>query len=357
MSTRKSVILVGSFFVLALIGLVILVELAAVFGPRLTRRVERPAHLPLGTSSWAMSTPLAYVTLPPRNRAWATPAPNSALAPAPASSAALAVDNDVPAVPSDAVLEVSAVQPRAPADLVADTPAGSSAPAPALTPLATPSPLPTGVLTPTLVAPGRISGRVLLDGAPVGGVQLRLEDTAYNTIARTTVKPDGSYVFSNLHPSSQGYSLVFAQEWNTQYEVGEVISWGWIGPLAADGGIDVQLPDFDISLQGFGQVSPEPNAAVATTALSPDRPLQFESTDYPRATNYWVDLVQGEQDDQEVVWQSSLRQGDSLFFDGTLGDGDHIQIGDYWWGVGARDDSGPYPVTVYGCLSALRIKP
>ncbi len=347
MSTRKSVMLVGSFFVLALIGLMILVGLAAVLGPRLIRPVERPAHSQLGTSSWALSTPVAYVTLPPRNRPSATPAPNSALASAPASSAALAVDNDAPAVTSDAALEVSVVQPRASADLVADTSAGSFAPAP---PLA-------AMPAPTLVAPGRISGRVLLDGVPVGGVQLRLEDTTYNTIAGTTVKPDGSYVFSNVHPSSQGYSLVFAQEWNTQYEVGEVISWGWIGPVAVDGDIDVQLPDFDISPQEFGQVSPEPNAAVSATALSPARPLQFEWTEYPRAITYWVDLAQGEEDNQQVVWQSPLRQGDSLFFDGTLGDGGRIQIGDYWWGVGARDDSGPYPVTVYGYLSALRIKP
>ncbi len=226
-----------------------------------------------------------------------------------------------------------------------------------MTPSVTPSPAPKDIPTPTPVAPGRISGRVLLDGTPVQGVQLRLEDNAYNVVAQTTVKSDGSFVFPDLEPSNGGYNILFAQKWNTQYDIDEVISWGWIGPVAVDSDVDVKVPDFDISLQGFGGVNPEPNAAVSAEALSPESPLQFEWTAHPQAVAYWVDLAQGEKDEQEVVWQSSLSQGDSLPFDGTLEDGEQIKTGDYWWGVGARNDAGAYPVTMYAYLSALRIKP
>jgi hypothetical protein len=47
--------------------------------------------------------------------------------------------------------------------------------------------------------------------------------------------------------------VLFAQEWNTQYDVNQVISWGWIGPVAVENGADVELADFDTSLQGFGK--------------------------------------------------------------------------------------------------------
>jgi hypothetical protein len=218
-------------------------------------------------------------------------------------------------------------------------------------------PLPTDTPTPTPSAPGRISGRLLLDGTPASDVTLRLEDHANDVVAQTKVKADGGYVFLDLEPSTQGYNLVFAQKWNKQYKIDQVISWGWIGPVAVGSGMNVELPDFDISLQGFGQVSPEPNATVSAAALSHENPLEFEWRAHPQAVAYWVDLAHGEETDQEVIWQSSLSQRDSLPFDGKLEDGEHIQTGEYWWGVGARSDSGPYPVTLYGYLSALRIKP
>ena len=184
-----------------------------------------------------------------------------------------------------------------------------------------------------------------------------MEDDAYDVVAQTIAKSDGSFVFPDLEPSSGGYNVVFAQKWNAQYDMDEVISWGWIGPVAVDSGMDVELPDFDISLQGFGGVNPEPNAAVSAEALSPENPLQFEWTAHPKAVTYWVDLAKGEDDEQKVVWQSSLSQDDSLAFDGTLKGGEQIKTGEYWWGVGARNGANPYPVTMYAYLSALRVKP
>jgi hypothetical protein len=186
------------------------------------------------------------------------------------------------------------------------------------------------------------------------GVTLKLENQSYNVIAETTVGTDGVYAFSDLKASSEGYNLLFTQAWNSQYGTDRVVSWGWLGPVAVENGTVVELPDFDISLLGFRQVSPAADATFSAAALSPDNPIPFEWTAYPQAVKYWVDLVRGEE--QELVWQS-LVQAKSFAFDGTVGNGAHIRPGEYWWAVGARRESGPYPLTVYGYLAGLIIEP
>jgi hypothetical protein len=168
------------------------------------------------------------------------------------------------------------------------------------------------------------------------------------------VGADGVYAFTDLQASGEGYNVTFAQEWNSHYGTDQVISWGWFGPVAVEDGMVVELPDFDVSLLGFGQVSPEADATFSAAAISPGNPITFEWTAYPQAAKYWVDLVRGEE--QELVWQSVV-QATSLAFDGTLDGGGHIQPGDYWWGVGARRESGSYPLTVYGYLPGLIIEP
>ncbi len=232
----------------------------------------------------------------------------------------------------------------------------TSTPGPNDTPTPTPTPTNTPAPTSTVQSPGSITGRVLLDGAPVSqGVRLKLEDASYKAVAETTVGTDGSYTFTGLSPSSQGYNVLFAQEWNSQYEMDEVISWGWLGPVAVGNGATVELPDFDIALQGFGQVSPEPNASFSAAAVSFADPIQFEWNAYPGATKYWVDLVRGEA--QNVLWQSAPVQGTSLAFDGKLSNGSHVEAGEYWWGVGARRELGSYTLAVYGYLPVLMIGP
>lgn len=170
-----------------------------------------------------------------------------------------------------------------------------------------------------------------------------------------TVGADGVYVFPELEPSSEGYNVLFAQEWNSQYKTDQVISWGWLGPVIVESGAVIELPDFDVSLLGFGQVNPGPETALSAAAISSDNPITFEWTAYPQAATYWVDLVRGEE--QRAVWHSSLVQTPSLAFDGRLDDGTHIQPGEYWWGVGARRELGAYTLTVYGYLLGLVVEP
>ena len=195
-----------------------------------------------------------------------------------------------------------------------------------------------------------------MNGTPVAeGVALKLEDRSYNIVAETIVVADGVYAFTDLEASSEGYNVLFAQEWNPEYEIVQVVSWGWLGPVIVESGAVVPLPDFELSLLGFGQVSPEPNAAIFAAALLPENATVFEWTAYPQAVTYWVDLSPGEE--LEVVWQSGLVQGTSVTFDGTLDDGAHILPGEYWWGIGARQELGPYMLTVYGYQQRLSIEP
>ena len=182
---------------------------------------------------------------------------------------------------------------------------------------------------------------------------IKLEDQAINTIAQTVSGGDGMYAFANLTATSEGYNLVFAQEWNTQYELDQVISWGWLGSIPVTDGTVAQIPDFDISLLGFEPTTPAANASFS--AVSSSNPIQFDWVSYPEATKYWVDLAHGQ--DQNVVWQSSIAQSTSVSFDGTLTSGSQIQPGEYWWGVGARRDLGAYKLTVYGYLPVLLIVP
>jgi hypothetical protein len=357
MSSRKDALMIGIAFALVLIALIITVGLIVGVLPA-SRAAGRPEHLPLGTSRRAPSTSVAYTTLAPGNtpavtqpplRPTDTPSPSSTATPVPSHT------------PSDDIPETM----HSPVDTSTDTPVPS--PTPTLPSLVTDTPPPIGVPTstptttdtpapnPTPLAPGRITGRVLLDGVPVGNVALRLEDQAYNLISETTVGADGAYVFPDLAPSSEGYNVVFAQEQNAQYGIDQVVSWGWIGPMAVKDGDVIEAPDFEISLQGFEKINPEPNASFSAAALSAENPILFEWTAYPQADTYWVDLARGEE--QEVVWQSTRVQATSLAFNGRVGNGTHIQPGEYWWGVGARRELGSYVLTVYGYLPVFMIEP
>lgn len=351
-SLRQGILLIGCVSLLAITGLMtMLIILGLAIGSRALAHslpTPTPTKTPRATLL-ATSTPTPVVLVA------ATSLPADALP----SSAAASVSNETPTdtpMPSDVTMPSPTDRP-----VPTDTQTGAGAPTNTLTetPVLSPTPTPTDTLTltptPSAVSPGDITGRLLLNGAPVGeGVRLKLEDRSYNVIAETTVGAGGVYAFNNLEPSSKGYNVLFAQKWNPQYETDHIVSWAWLGPVAVEDGRVVELPDFDISLLGFGQVSPEADATFSAAALSPNNPITFEWTAYPQAVKYWVDLVRGEE--QELVWQS-LIQSTSLAFDGTLGSGAHIQSGEYWWGVGARRDLGPYKLTVYGYLPGLIIEP
>jgi hypothetical protein len=222
--------------------------------------------------------------------------------------------------------------------------AGAAAPtntaAPTTTPPPTATPVPTKTPTP---APGGISGRLVVNGQPAGGVLLRLEDQSYNVLAETTTSSDGGYTFNDLPASDQGYNVLFSQDWNSQYANNQqIISWGWLGPVAVQDNNTISLPDFDIDVLGFDQRSPD-----ASTSLSAGSPIQFEWNARTGAGSYWVDLA----NQQAVVWQSAPVEATTTSFNGQL------EAGQYWWGVGAKSDLSGYTLTTYGYLQAVSVDP
>ena len=98
-----------------------------------------------------------------------------------------------------------------------------------------------------------------------------------------------------MTPSSLGFNVLFAQEWNEQYEEDEVVSWAWLGFFTVESGAAVELPDLEISLFDFEQTAPPSGASFSAAQISPASPLIFEWSPYPGASAYWVDLSQGEE--------------------------------------------------------------
>jgi hypothetical protein len=189
---------------------------------------------------------------------------------------------------------------------------------------------------------------VLLSGVPVNaGVRLKLENQAGQQVAETATAADGSYTFENVPPSAEGYNILFHQQANPQYELDQVLSWGWVGPAVVAEDAAVDIPDLDIALLGLKPVNPEPNASLVAGL-----PITFEWSAYPQATRYWVDLVRGEE--MQPVWKSAVLQATSVTFDGQAGGG-LLEPGEYWWGVGAQRSLGNYTLTVYGYLPVLFI--
>lgn len=202
---------------------------------------------------------------------------------------------------------------------------------------------------------GRLSGRLLIDGAPANsGLTLFLEDSTANPIAEADVSAGGQYTFDGLALSDAGYTVVFAQEGNPQLDIDQVISWGWLGPIPIQNEAVINLPDFDIALQGFGQTSPAPNASFSAAELSAE-PIVFKWDGYPQASDYWLDLA--EEKTEQIIWQATVEGGTTLSFNGKIDGGGSIQPGEYWWGVGARRQLGTYPLIVYGYLPVLQIEP
>jgi hypothetical protein len=207
-----------------------------------------------------------------------------------------------------------------------------------------------------------VTGRVVKDGEPVqAGVTVKLEDQAYAIVATATTDAEGVYTFDSVIPSSAGLNVLIAQEWNEQYEEGEVTSWAWLGPVPVGSGAAVELPDMEIGLLGFEQIDPPSGASLAANQISSDSPLVFEWAPYPGASSYWMDLSEGEEggDDEDLdrVWQSTLLESTGVSFDGTLESGSHVAAGTYYWGIGALKGLGDYQLTVYGYLPTLVITP
>jgi hypothetical protein len=214
--------------------------------------------------------------------------------------------------------------------------------APSPTEAATPSP----TQAPRL---GSISGRVTLNGQPVGSTfKLVLENSQQSPLFNAWPAQDGAYAFTNLPAAVSGYTLVFERSEQDGFDIQDVISWGWLGPIFLQEGQDLTLADFELGYLSLEHINPEPYASLSTNTISPSNPLVFQWSAYPGGEQYWVDLAKGDQ--QQLVWQSPLVSGASAAFQGVLNDGTHIQPGEYWWGLGARRELGGYPFTIYSYL-------
>jgi hypothetical protein len=316
--------------------------------PTLTTRPQDVIQAPtptLPSSPLSAATVAPTVTESPPPVASPSPSPQPTATPRPTSTATATRE----ATPAPTVtVSATPVPTRSP------TPTHRPTSAPTQTPV--PSPTPTSVATPTAGPSARITGRLVVDGVPAAeGVRLTLEDPYYNVVGEVTVQANGLFAFVNLPASSGGYNVLFSQERNPVYATDEVVSWGWVGPVALAPGGWAALPDFDVALRGLNPTRPGYGATVSASALSAEEPLTFEWSAYPGASAYWVDLVRGEE--QVTVWQSDLTAGTSVAFDGVLDGGASIEPGEYWWGVGARQELGAYETTVFGYLSKLTITP
>lgn len=366
MPLNKSVLISGLFLAVGVVlSVIVLIDMAHQATP--PRQSTGSSTVGASAASSANQSPVVRQLSPELSPTWTpepTPTPLPPTETPTAEPSPTQVSKALPATPTTPAATSTPTPTGTPSPTA--TPVPSIAHSPTLTP--TSIPLPTLTATPTLlptrtptlppsptwtpspIPPGHIQGRLLVDGVPVAaGVILKLEDQRYTIVGQGQTDAAGLFTFANLPASDDGYNVLFAQEWNTRYDLEKVVSWGWLGPVIVAGGETVQLPDLDISLQGFKQLSPVPDAAFSAAALSPEHPITFEWTAYPGAVSYWADLSPGEA--LEAIWQSELTPGFTATFDGT------VEPGTYWWGVGARRSSGPYTLTVYGYQQRLVIEP
>jgi outer membrane biosynthesis protein TonB len=224
-----------------------------------------------------------------------------------------------------------------------------------------PPPAPTDTPSPTASATSSVAqlhGRLVLNGTPAGaGTILLLENTAYQAVATQSLDANGRFAFGQVAPVAGGYQVAFDQAKNDRYDVSQVVSWAWIGPISASGGVQIDVGDLEIGLLGLQPIQPFPDSSLSMTSISAGTPITFEWTAYPQAQTYWLDLTREDQQGQQIVWQSALVPENHLTFDGTLRDGSKIPPGQYGWAVGAQRQIGQYNFVAYGYLAGLQIVP
>lgn len=251
------------------------------------------------------------------------------------------------------------------------SPTASSTPIPTLTPYLSPTwtPLPTATSTslptPTETSlpthtwtpvPARLSGRLLLNGIPIEeNAYLILEDQSFTQIAETIVSQDGIYTFYDVPTNLDGYNILFSQDHNNDYGVYDVVSWGWLGPIIVQEGSVIDLPDFDVGLQGLEYLNPIPDSQISGSAITENSPLSFQWTGHPYAESYWVTLLDGE--NFVEIWKSGVMTNPSADFDGRLNDNSIIQPGQYWWVVGFKGTLGDFTITGFGFLDGFTVIP
>jgi hypothetical protein len=201
-----------------------------------------------------------------------------------------------------------------------------------------------------------LSGRLLLNGIPIEeNAYLILEDQSFTQIAETIVSQDGIYTFYNVPTNLDGYNILFSQDHNNDYGVYDVVSWSWLGPITVQEGSVIDLPDFDVGLQGLEYLNPIPDSQISGSAITENSPLSFQWTGHPYAESYWVTLLDGE--NFVEIWKSGVMTNPSVDFDGRLNDNSLIQPGQYWWVVGFKGTLGDFTITGFGFLDGFTVIP
>ncbi len=312
-----------------------------------------PGDTPVQNSEAPTATEVATVQPSDTSVSTASPLPTDTATPAPTETTA---PSDTPE-PTEAHKAGPSRTPK-PTRTLTRTATATRMPPPATMTNTLPPPTMTRIssATPSPVVPGRITGRLLMNGVPASaGIALHLEDETGQAITQTVVGAGGAYAFGNLRASTEGYNVVYAQEWNTQQSLEQVVSWAWISPVPVANGAVLSLPDLEISSSALKPAAPAPDASFSAAAVSSPSPITFSWSGGAAGATYWVDLERG--DEQTAVWRSPMIQSKSTTFDGMVDGGGHIQTGDYWWGVGAWWQAGAYEVTLYSYLQGLTLDP
>ncbi len=178
-------------------------------------------------------------------------------------------------------------------------------PIPTATPTTTPTPTPTLTpsSTPTTAPVSGIYGRVTLNGAPAGGIFLKLRSwtgSTYLDVASTTTDASGNFSFVSVPPvpSGQKYSVNCGGQ-----GAGTLLYWNTRSLNAYTPGSSVHIGDFDIA--NVALVSPTDRATVSL-------PTEFRWTPRPASpTDSYVWAIFNSSSYWPWYWGPSLGYIDS----------------------------------------------
>ena len=342
---------------LLLIGLAALIFLIAALVLFLLQNPQ--AHLPWEVTPTARPTRLTATTQPAAISAnLPTPTPRTSYTPfatlltvlPPTSSPTISPTPDA----------------SAPSQTAAPTPTGTITPAtptPTFLP-GTPAPTATNTLTPIpavspTLAPGQlgISGRVILNGAPVAGLSVSFRD---DQPPRSFVTDSQGRYWFTTYAIGVDFLLSFEQSANPQFTASTPFaSTALLYGYLPSGTTMVTLPDLEISLVlnglTFEPTTPLDGATFNSANITSANPIQFVWTTYNQAQYYYVELSPSTTD--EILWGSENTTSTNTMFNGALDDGTQISAGTYHWFVAANRTVNDYSFVVYTPPRSLVINP
>lgn len=254
----------------------------------------------------------------------------------------------------------------APSQTAAPTPTGTITPAtptPTFLP-GTPAPTATNTLTPIpavspTLAPGQlgISGRVVLNGAPVAGLSVSFRD---DQPPRSFVTDSQGRYWFTTYAIGVDFLLSFEQSANPQFTASTPFaSTALLYGYLPSGTTLVTLPDLEISLVlnglTFEPTTPLDGATFNSANITSANPIQFVWTTYNQAQYYYVELSPSTTD--EILWGSENTTSTNTMFNGALDDGTQISAGTYHWFVAANRTVNDYSFVVYTPPRSLVINP